>query len=875
MSRARAFSRSADRTAAAPWAVALGWCALLLLIAGAVAAPEPAWARPADAEPKAEKGAGDDADEPLPSIAEKTAEMERRDGFLTFYADARGGRIWLELPPPGAEQVVAEAIYVEGLVRGLGSNPVGLDRGQLGETKHVRIRRLGPKVLIEQPNPRYRAVDAPEAEQRAASESFATSVLWGGIIGALDPDGRALVDLTSFLLRDAHNVARTLAQTEQGSFSLDAERSAALLDACLAFPDNIELEAVLTWAGEEPGPLVGETAPTPEAVSLLAHHSFVRLPDDGYRPRVLDPRIGMFGIEFFDYASPLDQPIQRRWISRHRLEKVEPGAARSRVVEPIVYYVDRGAPEPVRSALVEGASWWAAAFEAAGFEDAFRVELLPAGAHPLDVRYNVVQWVHRSTRGWSYGGGVIDPRSGEIIKGHVSLGSLRVRQDRLLFEGLAGTAKSGTGASDDPVELALMRIRQLAAHEVGHTIGITHNFAASTYGGRASVMDYPAPLVTIAPSGELDFSQAYAVGVGAWDVHTIRYGYGSPAAGEDEASWLAGVVRDGLDRGLLFLTDRDARPASASDARANLWDNGDDPVAALANVLAVRAHALARFGEGNVRPGQALAELEEVLMPLYFHHRYQLDATAKMVGGLDYHYALRGDGQVPTRPVAAERQRAALDAVLGLLSPSVLDIPESVLELLAPRPFAWSPSIETFDGRTWPAFDALGAAAALADQVIALLIEPERLGRLIDQNRRSPAMPSAGKVLGSLVAASFGSPAEAPRAAALRAAVREALVAGLIGRASDASTPLAVRSHLEAALASTAERLAALTDAAGAAGIQARGLVAEIDRFLERQTTGPLMPGAAPALPPGSPIGMPAMPELLGGCEPRPWSAGR
>ena len=818
-----------------------------------------------------------------PTIQKATEGMQQHEGFMSFFVDAVGGRILLDLPAPGADSVVAEAIYVEGLRQGLGSNPVGLDRGQLGEAKHVRIRRIGPKVLIEQPNARYRAQGAPEAEVRAARESFATSVLWGGTIVALDPDGRTLVDLTTFLLRDAHGVARTLAETDQGAFTLDSERSAVLLDDCLAFPDNIELESVLTWAGDKPGPLVAETAPTPEAVSLIAHQSFVRLPDDGYQPRVLDPRMGMFGIEFIDYATALDQPIRRRLISRHRLEKVDAKAARSRVVEPIVYYVDRGAPEPVRSALVEGASWWASAFEDAGFIDGFRVELMPEGAHPLDVRYNVIQWVHRSTRGWSYGGGVIDPRTGEIIKGHVTLGSLRVRQDRLLFEGLAGTAKTGSGAADDPVELALARIRQLSAHEVGHTLGITHNFAASTYSGRASVMDYPAPLVSIGTNGELDFSKAYGVGIGAWDAHTIRYGYGQPVAGNDEAGFLADVVRDGIANGLLFLTDQDARPPSASDARGNLWDNGDDAVSALEEVLAVRAHALGRFGATNIRVGQPLAALEQVLMPLYFHHRYQLDATAKMIGGLEYHYAVRGDGQVPTRPVSAARQRQALDAVLAVLEPAVLDIPDGVLELLAPLPFGWNRSVESFDGRTWPAFDALGAASTIADQVIALITEPARIGRLIELNRRSPAMPSAEEVVQALVDASFGSPGEGPRAAALRGAVREALVTRLIARASEPSTSMGVRAHYEAALRGVESRLSALPtpDDGGHDAIHSRSLRSAIARFEARQGTAPSDPVGAPDPPPGSPIGAGtvsqslhtrSMPEALGSCQHDPWT---
>jgi hypothetical protein len=460
--------------------------------ASALPGPGNASGTPGTAAPSAAAPAPD----ALPSVASKTAGLERKAGMLSLLLDRPRGKIWLELPPRTGDGEVGRYLYMEGLVTGLGSNPVGLDRGQLGPSRIVSLRRIGGRLLIEQTNDQYRAItDRPE-EQRAVRESFATSVLWGGEIVAEDPDGRALVDFTSFVVRDAHRVAATLKDTNQGDFSLDAARSAADLEACLAFPKNLEFEALLTYAGSQPGQYVQETAPLPQAITLVQHQSLLELPDAGYKPRRFDPRAGYFAVSFLDYARPIADPIETRWIVRHRVEKVDPKAERSRAKEPIVYYVDPGAPEPIRKALLEGAGWWSKAFDAAGFIDGFRVEILPPGAHPLDARYNVIQWVHRSTRGWSYGGGVIDPRTGEMIKGHVTLGSLRVRQDRLIFEGLLGTENTGKGGLTDPVELSLWRIRQLAAHEVGHTLGLVHNFAASTY-GRASVMDYPAPLIRV------------------------------------------------------------------------------------------------------------------------------------------------------------------------------------------------------------------------------------------------------------------------------------------------------------------------------------------------------------------------------------------
>ncbi|UCF18394.1 MAG: zinc-dependent metalloprotease, partial [Gemmatimonadota bacterium] len=779
--------------------------------------------------------------------------------FFDLYWDEPEGRLYWEI-----DRWDVEFLYQVSLSTGLGSNPVGLDRGQLGRTYILKAARVGPKVLLIEPNYRYRARSPNPDELRAVEEAFAPSTHWGFKVEA-ETGSRALVDATEFFLRDAHGVASRLKAAGQGDFRLVPERSAVYLPRTRAFPFNLEIESWLTFASDEPGALVRSTAASGDAVTVRQHHSIVMLPDDGYRPRAVDPRVGAFGISFHDYAAAIDQPLEVRWVARHRLAKRDPAAARSEPVEPIIYYLDRGVPEPVRSALLEGASWWNEAFEAAGFVDAFRVEILPEDADPMDLRYNMIHWTHRSTRGWSYGSTVIDPRTGEILKGNVNLGSLRLRQDHLLGRGILPPVDAGFGECDlaagpgfdylaavaqegDAVALALARVRQLSAHEVGHTLGLAHNYIASTY-GRASVMDYPAPLVGITTDGRLDLSDAYAVGIGAYDRFAIKWLYSEFPEGVDEERSLAAIVDDALAAEIRFISDRDARPPGAAHPLAALWDNGSDPVAMLDHELEVRRIGLENFAEGAIGPGEPLAALEEVLVPLYLHHRYQLEASAHSLGGVDYSYAVRGDGQVPASIVPAERQRAALDMMLQTIAPDVLALPERILNLIPPRAFGMAEG-EVFGKRTDPTLDPIGMAASAADLTVGLILQPQRMARLVEFHARNEGLPGLAETVERALEATWLAPVEpTPYLQEIRQAVERVLLDHLLAGADSGGNAPQVRAILAAEIAGLAEWLEALDSPTA----HQRLALSDIRRWQARDRT--LTPSAPAELPPGSPIG--------------------
>lgn len=789
------------------------------------------------------------------NLAARTAGMRHLEGFLPLDWDAKTGKLYLEIPHPGVE-----FLYTDSLPYGTGSNDLGLDRGQTAPAHVVRFERQGPKVLLTEVNERLRTSSGDASEQLATRQSFPESVLWGFKVEAESADGALLVDASDFFLRDVHGVSEALQHTQQGAYKVEASRSAIAMDSTRAFPQNTEVEAILTFTteGAAHGQFVRDVTPDPHALTVRERQSFIALPGPGFTPRHYDPRAGYFDLTYRDYAAPLGEDLDQRLIERHRLTKKDPQCRSDcEPVEPIVYYVDPGAPEPIRSALVEGASWWNQAFTAAGWHNAFQVKVLPADADPMDVRYNIIQWVHRYTRGWSYGATVTDPRTGEILKGNVTLGSLRGRQDYLIAEALLVPYKDGTApdAAHDPMlAMVLARIRQLSAHETGHTLGLAHNFAASSYAQGASVMDYPHPYITLDKNGIPDLSQAYAVNIGLWDKVSIDYGYRQFApgvAGAAERTALDRILRDAQAKGIPYITDQDARPLGSAHPQAHLWDNGVDAAAELNRVLGVRAAALARFGADAIKADTPMAQLEETLVPLYLLHRYQTEAAAKLIGGLRYEYNLRGDGQPAPAIVSGEAQRRALASVLKTLSPEVLTLPERLLALLPPHPPGYPRTRESFPAQTGLSFDPVGAAESSADLTLALLFNPERASRLVQYHARDAQVPGLDEVIQQTFTTVQNRPRDSSLEATIGRAVEGRAVEALLALACNMEVSDEVRGAARS-YAITLRSVATLRPSKQEADL-ADQIAARITLFAEQPER--FVPSKPVEAPPGMPIG--------------------
>ena len=793
-----------------------------------------------------------------PTITDFTKTFEKRDGYVPVYWDGAKGRLFLEV------RLGEDFLYLPSLATGLGDASLGLDRGSIGDEQIGRFERIGPKVQLVLQNPRFRAASDNEALVRSVKESFPISTVASWEVVA-EEGGRLLVDATTYVMSDITDVRGSLRIANQGTFALDRDKSAVYLAHTKGFPDNTEIETSLTFTSDNPGARVRRHTPDGRALTLRQHLSLVRLPAPGFRPRPFDHRMGIFSVSFYDFAKPFSQDYVTRYAIRHRLQKRTPGAAPSEPVKPIIYYLDPGIPEPYRQAFKDGAGWWTKVFEAAGFQNAFRVEDMPADMDPLDARYNVIQWVHRTEPDYSIGPSYVDPRTGEIIKAAVRMESHRSVTDYDIYAGAApalGGEEAGeldpwlaalAAADVTPEAFAMARRRQHMAHEVGHTLGLAHNFITQAY-GRGSVMDYPAPLIKLA-NGKLDLSDAYRNGAGSWDTLAIRWDY-TEFAPSDEARGLEAIAQEGIARGLKFITNPD-EGLSNSYPEATTWVNGSDMTAELQRVMAVRRFLIDRFDERAIAAGDPMALLNRRFATVYLHHRFTLGAAIKAVGGMEYRYAVRGDSGAPTRVIPPAAQRRALEAVLDALSPRELAVPERVLRMLAPRPFGYQDDSRGFGSAAAPAFDQLGMARTLAANVVGGLLEPQRAARVAAFSDRDPREPSLTEVIGRIIDRTWGAPAPAEHAA-LQRVVQRVVVDELIELARSSATP-DVRGAAEWGLRRIARQVAAPSRAIGDVLAHRQLVGADIDRFLSRRDAPTARPQPLTA-PPGAPIGQEPVP---------------
>jgi len=804
---------------------------------------------------------------PATSIASITQNFKKLEGYFNFYEDEKSGKIYLEIA-----QFNTEFLYFSSLVDGVGNG--GPERGQASSTI-IKFVKAGPKIFLVEPNDYYRAVNGNADEVKDVENAFAKSVIFSFVPLAIEGD-KVLVDFTSFLLRDGLHIGESLGSgrgnpgsaqaaggrgggaAAGGSYRVDESRSAIFMENTKNFPKNSEFEAMLTFAGTGGGGRGGRggVAPDPTSVTVNVHQAFIELPDNNYKPRKFDPRSGFNTFQYMDFATPMTEPLVKKFIERHRLVKKDPSAAISEPVEPIVYYIDRGTQPIIKQALIEGGSWWNQAFEAAGFKNAFIVKELPEGADPMDIRYNMVNWVNRSgspQRAFSYGSSYTDPRTGEIIKGVVTLGSDRHREDYLIAEGLLQPYEDGKPVSKQMQEMALARIRQLSAHEIGHTLGLTHNFAASPK-DRASVMDYPYPRFSLKTDGTIDLSDVYAKGIGTWDKRAIMWGYSDFPKGTDEDAALDKIMKETLKEGFKYIPD----VGGGAHPMSNQWDDGANPVDQLNKLMAVRKHVLDNFSEKAIRQNAPMATLEEVLVPMYLLHRYQLEAVAKSIGGLYFTHAVKNDGQEPTKMVDPAEQWRAFDAMMATITPDALVLPEGLIEKIPPRPTGYPGGVETFSGHTGPTFDPIAAAETAAGTTVGYLLDPARAARLIEYNARDSKQPGFFAVMDKMIDQTWKAPVVPGYKGEMQILVNNLTLKYLLILAADTHTAENVRGEALYEINGLKDWMN--SKMASAEPKQKASLyfgLAQIEEF--EKSPDKFQPDPALEMPPGAPISMPNM----------------
>ncbi|MFN2445212.1 MAG: zinc-dependent metalloprotease [Vicinamibacterales bacterium] len=799
---------------------------------------------------------------PATTIAERTGGLQRVDGFVPFYWDAARGRVLIEVP--GLSQ---DVLYYVSAASGAGSVELPFDRGILTDSV-IRFERSGPRVLVVEQNLRYRAVGGDAALVENVRDSFASSVLAALAVEA-DEGGRLLVDATPLFLRDAADVEGRLRRVNQGTFRFDAARSGFYPARMKAFPENTEIETIVTFAGDNPGLLVDNVTPDGRAFTLRIHHSFLKAPE-GYTPRIADPRIGVSAVAFRDYAKPFNEGTEVQWATRWRLEKQNPGAAMSEPKKPIVFYLDPAIPEPVRTAMREGTLWWNKAFEAAGFRNAVQVKDPAPDMDPMDIRYAWVLWINRDERGFSSGGTYRDPRTGEILGSKTRMDSHRIRTIGNYWESYtptdAGEAcglflpapdhvialaqQRDAGMPEGERDIALLRQSLLTAHELGHALGFGHNFASSL-NDRASVMEYPTPRVKVV-GNRLDLSESFQRATGEYDALMARYAYTElPAAREREG--LEAVIRDMRAKGMHYLPP--------TDPRWSWYDDRATPTEYLRETIAARKIMLDQYGPGVLTGGEPLGSLRDMrLWMTYLHHRWAIEAGIRYVGGMYHHIAVKGEALPATEIVPAALQRDVLALLMDIVEPANMTLSEALLAQLTPHP---GNNLEDLSEDY--VFDHLRAARILSALVLEPLLEPERAARLVALADRQPGALTLPDVVQAMLTRTWLAPrdADGKHRSLRRVTQRVALDSMMILGAHANATPEA-RAYVLDQLARLATSLGSRSDEDPLSEAHIRQAERDIAAYLENpkerapKATAPAW-GARPRsrypLPPGPPLG--------------------
>lgn len=793
-----------------------------------------------------------------------TASMQSRDGFVPVHVDPETGKVFLEV-----QRLNQDFLYVTSMATGLGSGRAfELDRGNTTAQGIVRFERHGPRVFLIRQNSAFTATAGGEAASRNVRESFPVSVLASLPIVEQNA-GRLLVDATDLFLSDVFGVQGSVRRYGLGEVKLDKTRSYVSAEQTKAFPKNSEIRAVLTFSAETPHAELRRHAPDGRSITLEQHHSFVELPTEPLPARVYDPRTANSEATVTDFSEGFADDYRKRYVTRWRLVPKDPVAyLRGELVEPvepIVYYLDPALPEPYRSAYREGTLWWNRTLEAAGFRNALEVRDLPEGADPMDIRYSVIQLTHRTDAGPSVGPAVRDPRTGEVIVAMPRMDSHRSLIDYNIYAGLLPVYDAqGIAPQLNPEEFTKARRRQHAAHEVGHTMGLPHNFMGGA-DNRSSVMHYPFPLIRVDAQGRLDLADAYRPGPGYSDTVAIRYAYTWFPTPEAEAAGLKAIVEEALERGHRFITG-DHAELRGSFPEATRWVEGRTMFEALDRTMAVRRLMLKHFNEKAIRPGEPMSWLNQRLAHVYLHHRYSVEGVVKNVGGMEFTYALRGDGQVPTRVIPAVDQRRALEMILTVLSPRELAIPEHIPALIPPTPSGYEEPESWYDPAlgvalppavgahaTWiespagTALDPFAVARSFAQEVVDNLLHPERVARVVSFHARDSSQLSPDELLTRLVDGTWGATGSRAGAdGAYRRAAERAVLDGLFSLATDKRATSESRDAAERHLARLAQSLKGSPGSGAADQAHRSRAVREIGLFLTDGTIPELRTGVFP-----------------------------